>query len=53
VLLASMQPGPLRSVVAAAIPPAAPAAMAGPLAHSLIARAVTLAAQQPGAGSRS
>jgi hypothetical protein len=53
VLLASMQPGPLRLVVAAAMAPASPAAMAGPLAQSLIARAITLAAPPAGAGSRS
>jgi hypothetical protein len=43
VLLASMLPGPLRLVVGAALAPATPAPMAGPLAHSLIARAITLA----------
>jgi hypothetical protein len=54
VLLASMQPGPLRSVVTMAMAPATAAAMAGPLAQSLIARAITLAAQHaanPATGS--
>jgi len=50
VLLASMQPGTLRSVVAAAMASATPAAMAAPLAQSLIARTVALAAQ-PGSGT--
>jgi hypothetical protein len=53
VLLASMQPGPLRLVVAAAMAPAAPAAMVGPLAQSLIAHAISLAAKHSSAGSRS
>lgn len=44
VLLASMLPGPLRLVVGTALAPATPAPMAGPLAHSLITRAITLAA---------
>jgi hypothetical protein len=42
VLLASMLPGPLRLVVGAALAPATPAQMAGPLAQSLIARVLTL-----------
>ncbi len=42
VLLASMLPGPLRLVVGAALAPATPAPMAGPLAQSLISRVLTL-----------
>ena len=46
VLLASMQPGPLRSVVGSALA-GTPAAMAAPLAQSLIARAISLAGTKP------
>jgi hypothetical protein len=53
VLLASMQPGPLRSVVAAAMAPAVSAVMVGPLAQSLIAHAITLAQKNTGAGGHS
>ncbi|HSW24123.1 MAG TPA: hypothetical protein VLJ62_15275 [Burkholderiaceae bacterium] len=52
VLLASMQPGPLRLVVAAAMAPATPAAMVAPLAQSLIAQAITLAERPADTGSR-
>jgi len=52
VLLASMQPGPLRSVVTTALATGAPAAMAAPLAQSLVARAVAMAAQHPVTGSQ-
>jgi len=52
VLLASMQPGPLRSVVSTVLAIGAPAAMAAPLAQSLIVRAAALAAQHTVAGSR-